>query len=70
MALYALIRDGVVVNCIVADADVIAATFASQYDACVEYQPGTYVGAGFTYDGTNFIAPPPVPDTSSDDSND
>ena len=73
MSLYALISGGdsngiggTVANCIVADSDFIS-TIQNQFSACVEYVPGTYVGAGFTWDGTNFIAPVVInPDDSGD----
>lgn len=59
---WALIKAGIVVNCIVAGQDFINA-ISSQYDAVVQYPDGTYVGPGFSYDPTQpipncFIAPP------------
>jgi hypothetical protein len=56
MDIYALITAGVVVNLIVADSDFIA-LIQNQYDSCIDVT-GIYCGVGFTYDGTNFIAPP------------
>jgi len=60
--MYALIKNGVVVNVIVADANFIA-LIQSQYDSCVVItnNPGD-PGIGWTYDGTNFAPPtPPAP---------
>lgn len=55
---FALIKDGIVQNIIVADQSFID-SHCSGYDSCVEYEEGTYVGAGFTWDGESFIAPEP-----------
>lgn len=59
---YALVKNGVVVNTIVADADFIA-LIQSQYDHCVQItnEPGS-PSMGWTYDGTSFSPPtPPTP---------
>jgi hypothetical protein len=58
---YAQIVNGVVVNVIVADADFVATQTDKTY---VEYTGS--VGIGFTYDGTNFIAPQPYPSWTLD----
>jgi hypothetical protein len=52
---YAQIVDGKVVNVIVADADFIATQTDKTYVLC---QRG---GIGWSFDGTNFIAPQPYP---------
>ena len=56
MANYAVIKDGVVNNVIVADTKEIAETVTGL--TCIEYEnvPGA-PGIGWTYDGTNFSAP-------------
>lgn len=56
MANFALIRNGIVENIIVADQDFID-NHCQDYDECIEYEDGTYVGPGFTWDGTNFNPP-------------
>lgn len=56
-----LIKDGLVVNCIVPPAVGDVGTFMtyinSQYDHVISVEASTYVGPGFTYDGTNFLPP-------------
>jgi len=52
MTNYAQIIDGIVVNVIVADAD-----FVAQSD--LNYVQISRGGIGWTYNGTNFIAPQP-----------
>jgi hypothetical protein len=52
---YAQLVDGKVVNVIVADADFIATQTDKTYVLC---QRG---GIGWSFDGTNFIAPQPYP---------
>jgi len=56
MANYAVIKDGTVINTIVADSKEIAEQVTNL--TCIEFQlePGA-PGVGWTYDGTNFIAP-------------
>jgi len=58
---YAQVIAGIVVNVIVADADFVATQTDKTY---VEYTGS--VGIGFTYDGTNFIAPQPYPSWTLD----
>lgn len=57
---YAQIVDGIVVNVIVAEADFIATQTDKTYVLC---QRG---GIGWTFDGTNFIAPQPFPSWTLD----
>ena len=57
---YAQIVDGKVVNVIVADADFIATQTDKTYVLC---QRG---GIGWSFDGTNFIAPQPYPSWTLD----
>ena len=54
---YALIKNGVVVNCIVATQEFINSVISSQYDDCVEYTDDMCVGPGFSWDGNTFIPP-------------
>lgn len=58
MANFALIKNGIVDNIIIAEQSFID-NHCQEYDACVEYADGTYVGVGFSWDGENFIAPIP-----------
>jgi flavin reductase (DIM6/NTAB) family NADH-FMN oxidoreductase RutF len=53
MSNYALIKDGVVVNVIVADDQETANLFGT----AVEYTDSKPAGIGWTYDGTSFKAP-------------
>jgi hypothetical protein len=62
--IYAQILDGKVVNLIVADADFIATQTDKTY---VLYQRGAI---GWTFDGTNFIAPQPYPSWTLDNNYD
>ena len=55
MANYAVIKDGIVNNVIVADTKEIAETVTGL--TCIEYTDENRAGIGWTYDGTNFIAP-------------
>jgi len=55
MSTYAQIIDGMVVNTIVADADFIATQTEKTYVICNKG------GIGWTFDGTNFVAPQPYP---------
>ena len=55
MANFAVINNNVVVNTILADTKEIAED-ASKSE-CVEYTYENPAGIGWTYDGTNFIAP-------------
>jgi len=57
---YAQIVNGMVVNVIVADADFIATQTDKTYVQCVRG------GIGWTFDGTNFIAPQPYPSWTLD----
>jgi hypothetical protein len=57
---YAQLVDGKVVNVIVADADFIATQTDKTYVLC---QRG---GIGWSFDGTNFIAPQPYPSWTLD----
>ena len=57
---YAHIIDGRVVNVIVADADFVATQTDKTYVLC------TRGGIGWTFDGTNFIAPQPYPSWTLD----
>lgn len=55
MANYAVIKDGIVDNVIVADTKEIAETVTGL--TCIEYTDENPAGIGWTYDGTNFSAP-------------
>lgn len=57
---YAQIVDGKVVNVVAADADFIATQTDKNYVIC------TRGGIGWTFDGTNFIAPKPYPSWTLD----
>jgi hypothetical protein len=61
MSIYAQIIDGVVVNTIVADADFIATQTEKTYVICNKG------GIGWTFDGTNFVAPQPYPSWTLDE---
>jgi hypothetical protein len=61
---YAQIVDGLVVNVIVADADFISTQTDKTYVLC---QRG---GIGWTFDGTNLIAPQPYPSWTLDSNHD
>ena len=61
---YALIIDGIVANVIVADAQFIATQTELNY---VLLSRG---GIGWTFDGTNFIAPQPYPSWTLDNNYD
>jgi len=61
---YAQIADGIVVNVIVADADFIATQTDKTY---VLLSRG---GIGWTFDGTNFIAPQPFASWTLDSNHD
>ena len=52
---FAVLNNNIVTNLIVADTLEIAE--AVTYTTCVQYTDHTTVGIGWTYDGTNFIAP-------------
>jgi|LakMenE18May11ns_1017448.scaffolds.fasta_scaffold8807742_1 hypothetical protein len=56
MANYAVIKDGIVTNVIVAESQEIAESVTGL--TCIEYQlePGA-PGIGWSYDGTDFSAP-------------
>lgn len=56
MANYAVIKDGIVTNVIVAESQEIAESVTGL--TCIEYQlePGA-PGIGWAYDGTDFSAP-------------
>lgn len=56
---YALIKNGIVVNVIIADPTFILG-IQSQYDACIDVT-NTYCGPGFLYDGVSFTDPNPNP---------
>ena len=60
---YAQIIDGLVVNVIVADADFVA-------QSNLNYVRCERGGIGWTFDGTNFIAPQPYPSWLLDSDND
>jgi hypothetical protein len=55
MANFAVIKDGVVDNVIVADTKEIAEQVTGL--TCVEYTEENPAGIGWTYDGANFVAP-------------
>ena len=61
MSNYALIKNGIVQNIIVADADFIASL--PNPNEYVEY---TNAGIGWSYDGVNFIPPQPYPSWTLD----
>ena len=55
MANYAVIKDGIVNNVIVADTKEIAEAVTGL--TCIEYTDENPAGIGWTYDGTNFSVP-------------
>jgi hypothetical protein len=55
MANYAVIKDGIVNNIIVADTKEIAETVTGL--TCIEYTDENPAGIGWTYDGAEFTAP-------------
>jgi hypothetical protein len=61
---YAQIVNGTVVNVIVADADFVATQTDKTFVLC------THGGIGWSYDGSNFIAPQPYPSWVLDDNYD
>ena len=61
---YAQIVNNIVVNVIVADADFVATQTDKTYVLC------TRGGIGWTFDGTNFIAPQPYPSWTLDSNHD
>ena len=65
MSNYAQVINGVVVNAIVADADFIESLPNKE-----EYKLLTRGGIGWTFDGTNFIAPAPYPSWVLDSNHD
>ena len=56
MANYAVVNNQLVVNTILADSQEIAEQCNPGF-ICVEYTAESPAGIGWTYDGTNFIAP-------------
>jgi len=52
---YAVIESGIVTNIIVANTKEIAEQVTGQ--TCIEYTDENPARIGYTYDGTNFIAP-------------
>jgi hypothetical protein len=54
---FAVIINNIVNNLIIADTVEVAETVSGH--TCIEYIDHTTVGIGWTYDGTNFIAPEP-----------
>jgi len=64
MSNYAEIVESIVVNVIVADADFVATQTDKNYVLCDRG------GIGWTYDGTNFIAPQPYASWTLDENND
>ena len=65
MSNYAQVINGVVVNTIVADAD-----FIETLPNKTEYKILTCGGIGWTFHGTNFIAPQPYPSWILDENHD
>jgi hypothetical protein len=63
MTNYAQIINGIVVNVIVADAN-----FVAQSD--LDYVSINRGGIGWTYNGTNFVAPQPYPSWTLDSNDD
>jgi hypothetical protein len=55
MANYAVIKDGIVNNIIVADTKEIAETVTGL--TCIEYTDENFLGIGWSYDGAEFTAP-------------
>jgi hypothetical protein len=55
MANFAVIKDGVVNNVIVADIKEVAELVTGL--TCIEYTEENPAGIGWTYDGVNFVAP-------------
>lgn len=64
MSNYAQIVNGIVVNVVVADADFVASQTDKTYVLCARG------GIGWSYDGTNFIAPQPYPSWILDENHD
>jgi hypothetical protein len=62
MANFAVLKDNVVTNIIIADTKETAETVTEQ--TCVEYTESNPAGIGWTYDGTKFI--PPVVEAPQD----
>jgi hypothetical protein len=61
---FAYIQSGVVINTVIADNNFAQSQVeAGVCDTAVNIT-GTKVGIGWTYDGTNFTAPPPPPQDS------
>ena len=58
---FAVISNGIVINLIVADSLEVAEAVSNF--TCIEYANHTDAGIGWTYDGTNFIAPVITPPT-------
>jgi hypothetical protein len=56
---YAVIENGIVINTILAETQTIAQEVTGL--TCVEYTDENPAGIGYTYDGTNFIAPDITP---------
>lgn len=52
--IYALIKNGIVENTIIADANFISG-ISGQWDACVDITATPEVGINWQYDGSNFI---------------
>ena len=63
MSTYAQIINGIVVNVIVADANFVA-------QSNLDYVLCTRGGIGWSFDGTNFIAPQPYPSWTLDENSD
>ena len=57
MANYAIVKNGVVTNIIVADDQETANLFGH----AVEYSDASSTGIGYTYDGVSFTPPSPYP---------
>jgi hypothetical protein len=57
--IYALVKNGLVENLIVADAE-FAALIAADWDAVVQVQDGTHCALGFGYIDGAFVEPAPI----------
>lgn len=58
MGSWAIVRDGVVTNCIVWDGPNVSPMEFGEGESTVEVPEGTAINIGYTYDGKEFSAPP------------
>lgn len=59
---YVLIKNNTVDKCIIADDIFVQQYIKPNYDLVLKVDSKLFVGPGFTYDGRDFIQPPPVAD--------